>query len=662
MSDDSGGDTRTAAVLGGIGRGHWPAIFLLGLGLLAGLVLVRDFGMSTDEYDNATVGRLALNAYGGSRDYFGLGSLKDHGPVYFMLFSATSEAINRVLPGWLLPDGRHLTNYLTFLAGLIGFYIICLRLMRRTSALMATALLASQPVIFGSAFINQKDIPFMSLFLAVIALGLLAGGRHAVPASRGSTGMMGGLKFGLKTHANRIKSDWLVLDQGRRRLLLLGVAIGLLIMLDLFFVGLVNRLGRSLVAAAYNGHAPMPVQWLYSRLATDAYKTSLEQYLARYGSLFSKMRLGLLILFALGGCTAFVRALPVLDEILRGPSWKVRYPALVGGAVMLGCAISVRQIGLFSGGLVSIYLIFRGRFRAILPLCVYWAIAAATTYATWPYLWADPIGNLILSFNVVPEFGIFNVLFRGEYITSATLPWSYLPTLIVLDLTETALALAVVGLAGVAWRLARKTIDYAIVAIVGVWFIVPIVWQITQRVPMYNNLRHFLFILPPLFVLAGIGFEVFAAWIRHALWTSVFTAVVFVPSLVGIMWLHPYEYSYFNSLAGGVSGASGNYDLDYWCTSLKEGVEVINDIAGFGDIVQVFGPFNSAVPYARTDLVLVDRGYPRGEADIVLVCSHRFGRGWWADSYHLVYQVRRGEAVFGEVWQRQSPATDPGAQ
>lgn len=28
--------------------------------------------------------------------------------------------------------------------------------------------------------------------------------------------------------------------------------------------------------------------------------------------------------------------------------------------------------------------------------------------------------------------------------------------------------------------------------------------------------------------------------------------------------LHPYEYSYFNELVGGVAGAGGSYDTDYW--------------------------------------------------------------------------------------------------
>jgi hypothetical protein len=34
--------------------------------------------------------------------------------------------------------------------------------------------------------------------------------------------------------------------------------------------------------------------------------------------------------------------------------------------------------------------------------------------------------------------------------------------------------------------------------------------------------------------------------------------------------LHPYEYTYFNGLSGGVAGARNRYMLDYWGLSLKQ--------------------------------------------------------------------------------------------
>jgi hypothetical protein len=640
-----------------LAQGHRLFLMLLAVGLLAGLVLVRDYGMSTDEYGNATVGELALQVYRGSREYFALGSLKDHGPLYFMLFSATSEALSRAIPGWLLPDGRHLTNYVTFLAGLAAFYVICLRLMHRSAALLASALFATQPVIFGSAFINQKDIPFMTLFLGVIALGLLAGRapEQEYPANAART------EESRPSTLTRLRlsllHDWQSLSQPRRRALLIGSVIALLILADLFVFGIAKQLGESLVRSAYAGRAPAPIQWLYARVATDAYKTSLAQYLARYGRLFAAVRLGVLVVLALIGTFACLRAFPTLVGSLRSPDWKVRYPMLMAGAVALGCAISVRQIGLFAGGLVSLYMLYRGRARAILPLALYWVVAGAVSYATWPYLWPDPVQNMINSFTVIPEFGEHDVLFQGKNITSATLPWSYFPTLVVLDLTEPSLLLAGIGSLAIIWRAVKKRTNRFVVGMLGLWILIPVAWQISRHVPMYNNLRHFLFVLPPLLILAGIGYEAVCSLVSRTWAKTILTVLILGPGLAAMVWLHPYEYSYFNSLAGGVSGAVGNYDMDYWCTSLKEGTEIADHIAVSGDTVQVFGPLESAQPYARPDLKLVDRGYPHGEADLVVVCTYKFGRRWGTDGYRLVYQVKRGRAVFGEVWRKDAAAS-----
>jgi hypothetical protein len=56
-------------------------------------------------------------------------------------------------------------------------------------------------------------------------------------------------------------------------------------------------------------------------------------------------------------------------------------------------------------------------------------------------------------------------------------------------------------------------------------------------------------------------------------------AIVFAGALTtqasSIVRLHPYQMTYFNCLAGGVRGAAGQYETDYWLTSYKEAIEWI---------------------------------------------------------------------------------------
>lgn len=638
------------SVLTHLGRGHWPFVVLLGFSLLAGFLIVRDYGVSTDEDYEAKVGAAALMAYSGSQEYFNFVALAEHGPAYFMLLSASSEALVRLFPQWILPDGRHLTNYLTFLAAALCFYSICLRLMRRTSAIMATAIFLTQPILFGSAFSNHKDIPFMAFFMGVLALGLHAGspGRSVDGVDR--DGRAPGVR--LREFVHRLRREWQALTGRKRNALVAGSLIAILLLTDLYVFGVLHRLAESALMAAFGGRAPWPVQDLYHLIATDAYKTPLQLYLARLDRLVSAFRLVLAGLFIIGATTVFSLTLPSLRDLLRGQWSGERYPALIGGAVLLGLTVCTRQIGLFAGALVSLYLLWHGRARAILPLILYWTVAALVTYATWPYLWQDPIGHAIRSFTVIQEFGNFNVLFLGRMLPADNLPWSYFPVLAGLQLTEPAIVLAALGTGVILGRTLRRETHWFEAGLLGLWVGLPVYWLVFRQAPIYNNLRHFYFVLPPILIVAGIGFEALVARARRPWLRGTVVALVLAPGVWGIIWLHPYEYTYFNSLTGGVSGAYEVFDQDYWCTSLKEATEVVNRITDRGDTVQVYGPVSNALPYVKADLGFLRRRSPLSSADALTICMHNVNKPRDPPDFRLVYQVRRGRAVFAEVWAR----------
>lgn len=644
------GVARLAPSLARLGTGNRPAIILLLLGLVIGLLIVTDYGVSIDEPRNADVGRDALKAYSGDSDYFLHDHLADHGPAYFMFFYATSKALVHIFSGWLIPDGRHFTNYVTFLAGLYFFYLICLRLVRQVAALATTALFATQPLLFGSAFINQKDIPFMVLFLGVIVLGLAAGD-HEDPLRVSSEQSPRSFKKRLIAFGQRTGSDWRALPARKRRVLVFGSVLGLLLLLDLFLVGTVDRLGRSTVIAAFNGQAPWPIQTLFSRIATDAFKTPLPLYLDRYNTVFAVTRILITTLLAAVGLLVFSTALPGLGDALKGNWPGDRYPPLLLGAVLLGFAVCVRQIGFFAGGLVSIYLAYRGRQKAALPLILYWAIALLVTFATWPYLWPDPIPNMLSSFAVIQEFGEYTVLFRGQVYFANTLPWYYLPTLLGLQLTEPSLVLIALGAGVATCHLAKGSRGRVIIGLLVVWAGAPVLWLIFHGVPIYTSIRHFLFVLPPLFILSSFSFDAILKRVRRPALAVLVLVIILGPGLWGIAQLHPYEYGYFNSLIGGVSGAGGDYEIDYWCTSVKEATEFIDQAAENGDVLRVLGPVQNVLPYARDDLVSSGFRGAIATADWVLVCPLNLHH-WDSSDFELAYQVRRGSAVLAEVWRR----------
>ena len=632
---------------------HWPVAFVLFAALLAGLVLGNDYGMSWDEYRNADVGADALQAYAGSDAYFKDDSLADHGPAYFMIQSMTSGAITKLLPGWRPADARHLTNYITFLAGALCFYILCLRWMKRDTAAVLTAVLVTQPLLLGNAFVNQKDIPFVTFFLATLVIGLAASDHWRVSRRSGAAGALtderqtpGELKL-------RIRAEW---DSLRIGVMFVLCAIGLaalILTVDLLVIGTLHRWGQSMVVAAYNGEAPATVQRLYALMASRAGETSLDLYLAKYDLYYGYMLLTVIPMLTLGYLMTVSLALPSIGRLWGFSRDVYRQPALLASAALLGLTICIRQVGAFVGVLVSLALVYRWRNRALFPLAVYWLISLVVTVATWPYLWVDPYSRLIGSLFLVADFPVHTTLFQGIKVRSGALPWNFFPTLAGLQLTETVVALFLLGLGVVIWKLAKREGNLLLYGLLGLWVGVPLVGLIFYGMPVYG-IRHLLFVIPPLLLVAGIGLEACVKRLRWS-WTQlVVYALVLLPGIWAIIQLHPYEYIYYNSFVGGVSGATGQYEIDRWCISYREAIEYANTVAEVGAVVVVPQQVNQIVPFARPDLRLLDARKGVVDADFVLSCTWRDEGRWDTRRFVPIYAVRRGRAVLTEVWQHRA--------
>jgi len=103
----------------------------------------------------------------------------------------------------------------------------------------------------------------------------------------------------------------------------------------------------------------------------------------------------------------------------------------------------------------------------------------------------------------------------------------------------------------------------------------PVIVTVATQPGLYNGIRHFVFILPPLAVLGGLA----VAWIAQrlerfgslAMAAGALAIVAGVASpVIEMMRLHPYEYTYYNRLAGGAVGARPRFMLDYWGLSLTQ--------------------------------------------------------------------------------------------
>lgn len=83
--------------------------------------------------------------------------------------------------------------------------------------------------------------------------------------------------------------------------------------------------------------------------------------------------------------------------------------------------------------------------------------------------------------------------------------------------------------------------------------------------------------------------------------------LVFFSLLIKNVKFHPYQIVYFNELTGGVRGAKGNFDLDYWGQSLKEAAEWINANLPTNSTIRLTIPMAHHFPIDRQRFHLVDR-------------------------------------------------------
>jgi hypothetical protein len=105
----------------------------------------------------------------------------------------------------------------------------------------------------------------------------------------------------------------------------------------------------------------------------------------------------------------------------------------------------------------------------------------------------------------------------------------------------------------------------------------PVLSEVAAHGPAFSGMRHFTFVVPPLAVLAGIGFD--SLFTRLAARRRAFAAAAVVVLGAWLIWtasvlvrLHPYEYLFFNPLVGGLAGAAQRYDTDYWVNVMHEAV------------------------------------------------------------------------------------------
>lgn len=110
----------------------------------------------------------------------------------------------------------------------------------------------------------------------------------------------------------------------------------------------------------------------------------------------------------------------------------------------------------------------------------------------------------------------------------------------------------------------------------------PPLYTIAKRSPLYDGLRHFLFLVPIFTVVAGVTLtklvRIIAARSRAAAWGVQALVLAYWVRIVFVMvHLHPHQYLSFNGFVGGLPGAYLHYSTDYYGNTYKEAFETLRE-------------------------------------------------------------------------------------
>lgn len=366
---------------------------------------------------------------------------------------------------------------------------------------------------------------------------------------------------------------------------------------------------------------------------------------------------------------------------------RLTWGSVVLAGITIGLATSVRPGGgllLFFFGLAgACYFVaaesLAGRLELgsapPLKVCVkvvaIMAIAWTVMVLFWPWAHENPFLNPIKAYDYATRFPYrYPIRFEGLDYKSHVLPSYYMAKSFAITTPLPFLAMLAVGLVVSVKRwIDRPASQHGhTLVLVLLWVGFPLAYLLVKQTNVYDGIRHFMFLVPGFSVLAAAGGMALirlarAGRIRVAV--SIVVVALSCTPIFSLIKLHPYQYTYFNELVGGLDGAQGNYETEYWVTSFKEAMKWVRaDSRRYSprrpSVVIAAGLRSTAIDcvrYYAGKRIRFRMKYksskgrlPRG-VDYYIGTS-RFGLHKNYAGSPIVHEVRRGKALFVVVRRR----------
>jgi len=190
----------------------------------------------------------------------------------------------------------------------------------------------------------------------------------------------------------------------------------------------------------------------------------------------------------------------------------------------------------------------------------------------WPYALQSPVKNVLESYRLMAHFpDTFRQIFEGRNEWSDFMPWYYLPKS--MAITIPVIVLCGTGCFILFFRQILKSGKALIYALIIFSILFPVIFVIIQKSNLYSSWRQFLFLYPLIILVAATGIRLLISRIHEKswhMWVIVTLSLLILHPVKFMIRNHPYHYIYYNQLVGGLKGAYGNYETDYYYVSQTE--------------------------------------------------------------------------------------------
>ena len=285
--------------------------------------------------------------------------------------------------------------------------------------------------------------------------------------------------------------------------------------------------------------------------------------------------------------TAYIMAIYFIIRLfdrLPKPSW----PDYLWVILCIGATINIRVGGILLIPYLGVFAVLHSLIPAwfqenktrsltqyVKPLLITAVLGYLCGSLLWPYGIQNPITNPLTALSEMGNFKVnLRQLYEGTKQFSGELPLSFLPKSFAITNTFALLAGLLLMLPFI-WGFRKNEQAPAIyfVLFTGVF---PFLYILYTHANVYHAWRHVLFIFPSLLIMAAFGWDRLIDWMKGR---NMQLAGI---GLLGFLLLDPLYFmattfpntvTYHNQLVGGVKGAYGQYEVDYYYNSVKQAAD-----------------------------------------------------------------------------------------